>query len=120
MAFGLANAPATFQRLIERCMGDIHLKECLNFLDDIIIYSKTFDEHLHRLENVFKQLELHGLKLKGSKCEFFKRQVNYFGHVVSDQGIQTDSEKISALKEWPVPSNINELRSFLGLAGYCR
>ena len=94
MAFGLTNAPATFQRLIERCMGDIHLKECLIYLDDIIIYSQTFEEHLHRLENVFKQLELHGLKLKGSKCEFFKHQVNYLGHVVSDQGIQTDPEKI--------------------------
>ena len=120
MAFGLTNAPATFQRLIERCMGDIHLKECLIYLDDIIIYSQTFEEHLHRLENVFKQLELHGLKLKGSKCEFFKHQVNYLGHVVSDQGIQTDPEKISALKEWPVPSNIKELRSFLGFAGYYR
>ena len=117
IAFGLTNAPATFQRLIERCMGDIHLKECLIYLDDIIIYSKTFEEHLHRLENVFKQLELHGLKLKGSTCEFFKHQVNYLGHVVSDQGIQTDPEKISTLKEWPVPSNIKELRSFLGFAG---
>ena len=120
MAFGLTNAPATFQRLIERCMGDIHLKECLIYLDDIIIYSQTFEEHLHRLENVFKQLELHGLKLKGSKCEFFKHHVNYLGHVVSDQGIQTDPEKISALKEWPVPSNIKELRSFWGFAGYYR
>ena len=120
MAFGLTNAPATFQRLIERCMGDIHRKECLIYLDDIIIYSQTFEEHLHRLENFFQQLELHGLKLKGSKCEFFKHQVNYLGHVVSDQGIQTDPEKISALKEWPVPSNIKELRSFLGFAGYYR
>ena len=66
-------------------MGDIHLIKCLIYLDDIIIYSKTFEEHLHRLENVFKQLEIDGLKLKGSKCEFFKHQVNYLGHVVSDQ-----------------------------------
>ena len=98
MAFGLTNAPATFQRLMERCMGELHLKECLNYLDDIIIYSKSFDEHILRLENVFRQLEQHGLKFKGSKCEFFQTQVQYLGHIVSYQGIQTDPDKIAALK----------------------
>ena len=120
MAFGLTNAPATFQRLMERCMGELHLKECLIYLDDIIIFSKTFEEHLERIENVFKQLERHGLKLKGSKCEFFKTQVQYLGHIVSDKGVQTDPDKISALKKWPVPANIRDLRSFLGFAGYYR
>ncbi|MCG8094292.1 MAG: DDE-type integrase/transposase/recombinase [Candidatus Thiodiazotropha endolucinida] len=120
MAFGLTNAPSTFQRLMERCMGDLHLKECLIYLDDIIIFSKTFDEHITRLQNVFKQLEQHGLKLKASKCEFFKTQVQYLGHIVSDKGVQTDPDKIAALKEWPAPSNIQELRSFLGFAGYYR
>ena len=120
MAFGLTNGPATFQRLMERTMGELHLKECLIYLDDIIIFSKTFEEHLERLENVFKQLERHGLKLKGSKCEFFKTQVQYLGHIVSDKGVQTDPDKIFALKKWPVPSNIRELRSFLGFAGYYR
>ena len=76
MAFGLTNAPATFQRLMECCMGELHLKECLIHLDDIIIFSKSFDEHIKSLENVFKQLELHGLKLKASKCEFFKTSVS--------------------------------------------
>ena len=120
MAFGLCNAPASFQRLMERCMGELHLRECLIYLDDIIIFSKTFDEHLVRLENVFRQLEHHGLKLKGSKCEFFQRQVQYLGHIVSDRGVQTDPDKIAALKEWQPPSNIKELRSFLGFAGYYR
>ena len=72
MAFGLTNAPATFQRLMERCMGELNLKECLIFLDDILIFSESFDEHLLRLEAVFSQLNKHGLKLKASKCEFFK------------------------------------------------
>ena len=99
MAFGLTNAPATFQRLMERCLGELHLKECLIYLDDVIIFSKTFEEHLERLGNVFKQLERHGLKLKGSKCEFFKTQVQYLGHIVSDKGVQTDPDKISALKK---------------------
>ena len=120
MAFGLCNAPASFQRLMERCTGELHLRECLIYLDDIIIFSKTFEEHLVRLENVFRQLELHGLKLKGSKCEFFQRQCSYLGHIVSDAGIRTDPDKIAVLKEWQRPTNVKELRSFLGFAGYYR
>ena len=120
MAFGLTNVPATFQRLMERCMDELHLKECLIYLDNIIFFSKTFEEHLERLENVLKQLKRHGLKLKGSKCEFVKTKVQYLGHIVSDRGVQTDPDKISALKKWPIPSNIRDLRSFLGFAGYYR
>ena len=101
-------------------MGELHLRECLIYLDGIIIFSKTFDEHLVRLENVFRQLEHHGLKFKGSKSEFFQRQVQYLGHIVSDRGVQTDPDKITALKEWQPPSNLKELHSFLGFAGYYR
>lgn len=93
MAFGLTNAPATFQRLMERCMGELNLKECLIFLDDILIFSETFEEHLERLEAVFSRLKQHGLKLKPSKCEFFKTSVTYLGHVVSQIGVQTDPDK---------------------------
>lgn len=120
MAFGLTNAPASFQRLMERCMGDLNLKECLIYLDDIIIFSKTFDEHIKRLEDCFERLKQHGLKLKGSKCEFLQREVQFLGHIVSEAGIKTDPDKISALRSWPVPTNIAELRSFLGFAGYYR
>jgi len=120
MAFGLTNAPATFQRLMERCMGDIHLKECLIYLDDVIIYSETLAEHFSRLENVFLRLEEAGLKLKGYKCEFFKTSVAYLGHIVGPEGVQTDPEKVRALKEWPVPTSVKELRSFLGFASYYR
>ena len=120
MAFGLTNAPASFQRLMERCMGDLNLKECLIYLDDIIIFSKTFDEHIKRLEDCFERLKQHGLKLKGSKCEFLQRETQYLGHIDSESGIKTDPSKISALKSWPVPTNVTELRSFLGFAGYYR
>ena len=120
MPFGLTNAPATFQRLMERCLKDLHLKECLIYLDDIIIFSKTFDQHLVRLESVFLRLWQHGLKLKPSKCEFFKSEIKYLGHIVSENGIATDPEKISALKQWPRPRNIKDLRKFLGFAGYYR
>lgn len=120
MAFGLTNAPATFQRLMERCMGELNLRECLIFLDDILIFSETFEEHIKRIEAVFSRLQQHGLKLKPSKCEFFKNSVTYLGHVVSEHGVETDPDKIKALSDWPEPHNIKTLRSFLGFTGYYR
>ena len=120
LSFGLCNAPATFQRLMEKCMGELHLRECLIFIDDILIFSKTFEEHIKRLEAVFGRLEQHNLKLKPSKCEFFKTSVTYLGHVVSQEGIATDPEKLSIVKDWPTPTNVKELRQFLGFAGYYR
>ena len=120
MAFGLTNAPATFQRLMEHCMGEMNLKECLIFLDDILIFSETFEEHIFRLEAVFGRLKQHGLKRKPSKCEFFKTSVGYLGHVMSQNGVETDPDKIEALSSWPEPNNVKELRSFLGFTGYYR
>lgn len=120
MAFGLTNAPATFQRLMERCMGELHLKECLIYLDDIIIFSDSIESHFRRLDAVFKRLEKAGLKLKGTKCEFFQTQVNYLGHVVSQNGVETDPDKLKVLKDWPVPTCVKELRSFLSFSSYYR
>ena len=120
MPFGLCNAPATFQRLMERSMGDINLRDCLIYLDDIVVFSSTFEEHVDRLEAVFKRLKRNNLKLKASKCEFFKREVTYLGHVVSQEGIQTDPSKIDAVKTWPVPKTVKEVRMFLGFTGYYR
>ncbi|MCG7874805.1 MAG: RNase H-like domain-containing protein, partial [Candidatus Thiodiazotropha endolucinida] len=120
MAFGLTNAPSTFQRLMERCMGELNLRDCLIFLDDIIVFSKTFEEHCQKLEAVFSRLSQHNLKLKGSKCELFRDRVKYLGHIVSASGVETDPDKIAPLKDWPVPSNVKEVRKFLGFAGYYR
>ena len=120
MPFGLCNAPATFQRLMEMCMGDMNLRDCLVYLDDIIIFSSTFEEHIDRLTAVFSRLQEHNLKLKASKCEFMMSQVTYLGHIVSQEGIQTDPEKTSAIRDWPVPQNIKDVRSFLGFTGYYR
>lgn len=120
MPFGLTNAPSTFQRLMETCMGELNLKECLIFLDDVLIFSRTFDEHISRLEAVFERLEKHGLKLKASKCEFFSSHVTYLGYEISGEGIHTDPSKIAPLKAWPVPHDIKSLRTFLGFAGYYR
>ena len=120
MPFGLCNAPATFQRLMERSMGDMNLRDCLIYLDDIVVFSSTFEEHLERLEAVFQRLQINNLKLKASKCEFFKRECTYLGHVVSEQGIRTDPSKIETVRNWPVPRNVKEIRMLLGFTGYYR
>ena len=101
-------------------MGEMNLMECLIFLDNILIFSETFEEYISRLEAVFSRLEEHGLKIKPSKCEFFKSSVRYLGHVVSEQGVQSDPDKREALASWPEPSSIKELRSFLVFTGYYR
>ena len=120
MPFGLCNAPATFQRLMECCIGDMNLRDCLIYLDDIVIFSTTFEEHLERLEAVFSRLHSHNLKLKASKCEFLKTSVTYLGHVVSEAGIHTDPEKTEAVRTWPVPKSVKDVRSYLGFTGYYR
>jgi hypothetical protein len=117
---GLTNAPATSQRLMEHCMSDLNFKKCIVYIDDIVIYSKTFEEHMDRLESVFERLEQYGLKLKSSKCSFFRNKVKYLGHVISSAGIETDPAKTEAVKNWSVPTDLASLRTFLGFASYYR
>ena len=118
MPFGLTNSPATFQRLMESCLGDLHLKYCIIYLDDIIIFSKTPGEHLKRLRSVFEKLDEAGLRLKPGKCEFFRPQLEYLGHVVSKEGIETNPKKIAATVNWPRPMTVTQVRSFLGFWNY--
>ena len=118
--FGLTNAPATFQRLMESCLGELHLNWCIIYLDDIIVFSRTPEEHIHRLRAVFEKLKAAGLKLKPSKCDFFKKEIKYLGHVVSKQGVSSDPDKIKAVTEWPQPTTVTEVRSFLGFVSYYR
>ena len=118
--FGLTNAQATFQRLMESCLGELHLNWCIIFLDDIIVFSQTPEEHLHRLKAVFNNLRAAGLKLKPSKCDLFKQQINYLGHVVSKEGVSTDPQKIKSVTEWPQPTTLTEVRSFLDFVSYYR
>ena len=101
MPFRLTNAPATFQRLMESCLGDLHLQYCIIYLDDIIVFSKTPEEHIERLRSVFQKLDQAGLNLKPSKCEFFKKRVEYLGYIVSENGIETNPKKIKAIVDWP-------------------
>ena len=120
MPFGLTNAPAMFQCLMESCLGDYHLKYCIIYLDDIIIFSKTPEEHISRLCKVFQKLDEAGLCLKPNKCEFFKDRLEYLGHVVSSKGIETNPKKIAVILNWPLPRNITQIRSFLGFCNYYR
>ncbi len=118
MPQGITNAPSTFQRLMEKCMGDINLSEVLVFLDDLIVFSDTLEEHERRLLHVLERLKDYGLKLSLDKCKFFQTSVKYLGHIVSEDGVETDPQKIEAIKTWPSPRNLKELRSFLGFSGY--
>uniref|UniRef100_A0A3B1K6C6 Gypsy retrotransposon integrase-like protein 1 n=1 Tax=Astyanax mexicanus TaxID=7994 RepID=A0A3B1K6C6_ASTMX len=120
MPFGLQNSPSTFQRLMTCCFGDLNFESLLIYLDDIVIFSRTFDEHLERLQMVFDRLRKYGLKLKPQKCHLLRREVLYLGHVVSSDGIKTDPDKISKVAGWKVPENRHELLQFLGFAGYYR
>ena len=97
MPFGATNAPATFQRMMETCLGDLHLNWCLIYLDDIIVFAKTQEEAITRLGTIFQKLREVGLKLKPSKCELFKTSLLYLGHIVSEDGIRTDPKKIEAV-----------------------
>ena len=120
MPFGLANAPATFQRLMDMVLSGLNFMMCLVYLDDIVIFSRTVEEHLERLELLFERLRGANLKLKPSKCQFFKHEIVFLGHVVSAQGVSTDPEKVAAVRDWPVPTNVSEVRSFVGLCSYYR
>ena len=120
MPFGLCNAPGTFQRLMEHVLRGLHWCTCLVYLDDIIIFSKTIQDHLTRLAEVLTRLRSAGLKLKPSKCHLLRESVHYLGHVVSRRGVETDPAKIECIAEWPIPSNAKELKQFLGLTSYYR
>jgi hypothetical protein len=120
MPFGLTNAPATFQRNSEEMLGDLNMKICVIYLDDLIIFSKTFEEHLHNINTIFDRLREFGLKLAPEKCEFFREKIAFLGHIVSSKGIETDPSKIDKIRNWPSPSTPEELRSFLSFAGYYR
>ena len=120
LPFGLTGAPSTYQRLMECVLRNLTYKICLIYLDDILVYSKTFEDHLSHLRQVFDRLHHANLKLKPSKCKFACPKVKYLGHVVSPEGIAPDDDKIAAVRDFPRPHSVKTVRSFLGLANYYR
>lgn len=120
MPFGLTNAPATFQRLMDVMMHDAIGKFVLVYLDDINVYSKTFEEHLEHLQWVFDRLRLANLGCRPEKCEFVRQKLKFLGHEISAEGLSPDPDKVDKIKNCPMPKNVTQLRSFLGLASYYR
>ena len=118
MPFGLTNAPATFQWLMQSCLGNLHLCYHIIYLDDVTVFSKPLEEHVFRLRAVFEKLKQAGLKLKPSKCKLFRQELVYLGHVVSKDGIQTDPKKVEAICKWPLPTNVMKVRSFIEFTNY--
>ena len=120
MPFGLCNAPATFQHLMDSVLAGLQWSSYLVYLDDITIMGRTFEEHLGNLQQVLERLQQAGLKLQPKKCHFLQHKVNFMGHIISSTGISPDPSKTSKVKEWPRSTSVQEAQQFLGLANYYR
>ena len=117
MPFGLCNAPATFERLMDNVLG--YMSSPI-YLNDVIAHAETFEAEVEHLRQLFGRLRQANLKLNPNKCKLFQRRVKFLGHVVSEHGIEADPDKIEVVKAWPVPTNTKDVRSFLGLCTYYR
>ena len=120
MPFGLCNAPATFERLMDQVLQGLRWSRCLVYLDDIISFGTTFGDALDNLTSIFERLRLYGLQLKSTKCHLFQTSVPFLGHVVGRRGLECDPKKIEDVKCWPVPDCLKSVRQFLGFVGYYR
>lgn len=120
MPFGLKNAPSTFQRIIQKVLGNLLNHGTINYLDDIIVYSETLGKHFELLSTIFQRLKQHNIKLKLSKCNFVQLEVEYLGHIISFNNVKPSARQIKAVTEFPEPKNVIEIRRFLGLAGFYR
>jgi hypothetical protein len=118
MPFGLTNAPATFQHVMNTIFSDFLCKFVLVFMDGILVYSPTLADHIQHLTLILQVLAKHQFFIKESKCLFAQQSLEYLGHVITSEGIATDPSKVAAVSQWPVPTNVKELRGFLGLASY--
>ena len=120
MPFGLCNAPATFECMMETLLSEYLWKKCLVYLDDVIIFGKTFRECYDNLELIINRLDSNGLKLNVKKCTLFKKEINYLGRIISPIGVKADPVKLKSVSEWSIPSSPKEVRSFLGFCSYYR
>ena len=120
LPFGLCNAPATFSRLMDRTLAGLAWNICLYYLDDIIVFSATWKEHLERLRAVFERLRQANLKLGARKCQLAAREVSFLGYKVTPEGLEPEPRLMEAISKLPPPINVAEVRSFLGLVGYYR
>lgn len=115
MPFGLTNAPATFQSTMNQLLSEFLRKFVMVFFDDILIYSKSSEDHSRHLRTVFERLEAQSFFIRRSKCSFGVAELEYLGHVISTQGVRPDPNKVAAVESWPVPRTVRQVRAFLGL-----
>ncbi|CAK8685090.1 unnamed protein product [Clavelina lepadiformis] len=120
MPMGLSNSAATFQRLMHIVLNGLEWRGALAYLDDVIVYGRTFVEHMSRLSDVLSRLEEAGLTLKPSKCSLFQESVKFLGHKISKEGVMCDAEKVEAVANWPIPRTVKHVRQFVGLTSYYR
>lgn len=120
MPYRVTGGPATFQQTMNYILAPLLRKGIVDFIDDILIYTATWGQHLQLLEAIFQLLKEHQIKIKLSKCSFAQRQLTYLGHIISAEGVATDPKKIATVQNWPTPLNVKDVRGFLGLAGYYR
>ncbi len=118
MPFGLKIAPATYQRLMELALSGLQWTSSLIYLDDVIVFGKTFDEHLWRWAAVLERFHKAGLKLKPEKCNFFKTEVKFIGYVLTPEGVLPDLENVKKILQWPEPKNVTDIRGLLGMGNY--
>jgi transposase InsO family protein len=120
MPFGLTNAPATFQRIMELALRGLQWTTCLIYLDDVIIFGSSFEQHLERLKDVLKRVQEANLKLKPEKCELMQAEVPFLGHIVSSDGVRPNPDNLAKIMQWKEPETVTEVRQFLGLCSYYR
>lgn len=120
MPFGLKNAPATFQRVMDNILRGLQNEKCAVYLDDIIVYSTSLQEHIERLKDVFQRLRESNLKIQLDKSEFLRKEVAYLGHIVTPEGVKPNPDKVKAIKNYPIPKTTKQIKGFLGLLGYYR
>ena len=120
MPFGLCNAPATFQWLMQNCMGELNFIYCLIYLDDLIMFLQTAEEHLHQLRIVFDHLREYNLKLKPSNCSLLREEIDYLAHKVSKEGIRPSNINVKAIAKYAPPQTYTKIRAFLGIVGHYR
>lgn len=120
MPFGLNNSSNTFQRTMELALQGLQWETCIIYIDDVIVYGKTFKDHMERVQEVLERLQAAGLKLKPEKCELLQKEVVFLGHVVSGEGISPNPVNIAKIMEWPAPTNVKQVRQFVAMGSYYR